>query len=474
MIARVTSVHRHRTAISRAALSYPARQALQDGVVTGKVLDFGSGRGGDSLRLTELGFEVAAWDPHFSPGRPAESDTVLMTYVVNVIEDPAERRAALAEAWRLSRNTLVVSARLIWDKRRVRGTAHEDGIVTSRNTFQHLFSSEELRAFVAEMTGAKVLQASPGVVYAFRDDRERLAFLSRRVARKVDWVQSEDSQTALASLVSFAEDRGRMALLEEMPDDVLHFTQHIRYADLKRAVTRAADPDKTADAQRRSTLNALLLLGMEVFNGRGRFSDLPLSVQADVRSFFQSYREACQRADRLLLKLRDDTYLRGAMRNSPGKLTPTALYVHARATDGMPVVLRLYEHCAAMVAGRPRAWNIIKLAHNGRRVSWLDYPEFDSDPHPRLASSYHVDLFTLKTGYSEYTHSSNRPLLHRKHEFLAAGDPDAAKCRRLTEAEVRAGLYRRPELIGTEQGWEEVLERNGVVLKGHRLVHRTN
>ena len=111
---------------------------------------------------------------------------------------------------------------------------------------------------------------------------------------------------------------------------------------------------------RRTTLNTLLLLGMEVFNGRGPYRGLPLAVQSDVRAFFSSYREACRRADRLLLKLREDDYVRGAMRNSVGKMTPTALYVHRRAVDEMPVVLRLYEHCAAIATGRPSGWNVVK------------------------------------------------------------------------------------------------------------------
>ncbi|MFD2620594.1 hypothetical protein [Streptomyces chumphonensis] len=58
-------------------------------------------------------------------------------------------------------------------------------------------------------------------------------------------------------------------------------------------------------------MNTLLFLAVELFNGRGPFSSLPLSVQLNVRAFFTSYKEACQRADRLLLKLRDDTYIAG-------------------------------------------------------------------------------------------------------------------------------------------------------------------
>jgi hypothetical protein len=61
-------------------------------------------------------------------------------------------------------------------------------------------------------------------------------------------------------------------------------------------------------------------------------------------------------------------------------------------------------------------------------------------------------------------------LLHRKHEFLAPDDPDVPRYRRLTEAEVKAGLYERPHLIGTEDGWEAELARCGRFLRGHRLL----
>uniref|UniRef100_UPI000E25BCA7 DNA phosphorothioation-associated putative methyltransferase n=1 Tax=Nocardiopsis sp. FIRDI 009 TaxID=714197 RepID=UPI000E25BCA7 len=181
----------------------------------------------------------------------------------------------------------------------------------------------------------------------------------------------------------------------------------------------------------------------------------------------------CRRADRLLLKLRDDSYVRAAMRGSrAGKLTPTSLYVHQRAIDQIPTVLRLYEHCAAIAAGRPATWNIVKLQHEGRGVSWLDYLDFDTDPHPRLTSSYTVDLATLRTSFTSYLECEDRPLLHRKQEFLTPEDPDAAKYWRLTRAETRAGLYANPGLIRTEQGWEAELRRCGRQLRGHRLIRR--
>ncbi len=217
-------------------------------------------------------------------------------------------------------------------------------------------------------------------------------------------------------------------------------------------------------------LNVLLLLGIEVFNGRGPLQSLSLPIQADIRAFFESYKEASRRADRLLFKLRDDAYLRNVMRNSVGKLTPTAIYVHHRAVEHMPVLLKLYEHCGAVAVGRPADWDLVKLSHEGRSVSWLGYPDFNRDPHPRLAWSYNVDMRKLEGTYRSYLDSENRPLLHRKHEFLTADDPDSLKYSRLTDQEIRAGLYAEPHLIGNERGWESALSSKGVQLRGHRLI----
>ncbi|MFE7565423.1 DNA phosphorothioation-associated putative methyltransferase [Streptomyces sp. NPDC057539] len=468
---------RRLTAIGRAALSVPARQALADRQLLPErtILDYGCGRGGDVRSLDRLDCRITGWDPYYRPETKLEqADVVLLTYVLNVIEDPAERRHTLMQAWQLASTVLIASARLTWEKSKVRGEKFGDGLLTSRQTFQHLFGASELRNYVEEITGTRCVSAAPGIVYAFKDDTARLSYLAYRIVPDAEWLASEDTASAITALVDHVERRGRPPRVEEMPRAVAELLAHLKPSELKRLIRDSADPEKIAEGGKRTTLNTLLFLAVELFNGRGPFNSLPFSVQLDVRAFFSSYKEACQRSDRLLLKLRDDTYVRGAMNASAvGKLTPTALYVHRRAIDHMPTILRLYEHCASIAAGRPREWTIAKLKHQSRGVSWLDYPEFDKDPHPRLLSSYHVDLQTFETSHMSYADSANRPLLHRKHEFLVQDDPDAPRYRRLTESELKAGLYEYPHMIGTENGWEAELVRCGRKLRGHRLVHRT-
>ncbi|MFI6448832.1 DNA phosphorothioation-associated putative methyltransferase [Kitasatospora sp. NPDC050543] len=474
MVQEGWSSDRRLTAISRSGLSVPARQAVLDEQIRPEysVLDYGCGRGEDVRALQRMGCAAVGWDPFYQPNvRLEPAPVVLLTYVLNVIEDPAERRRTLQHAWELAGTVLVVSARLTWEKSKVNGEQFGDGLLTRRKTFQHLYGASELRAYVEEVTGVRAVSASPGIVYTFKNDTARLSYLARRIIADDQWLASSDTTSAITALIDHVERRGRPPRLEEMPLTTAQLLGHLRPAEIHRLVRASADPTKVEDSAKRSTLNTLLFLAVELFNGRGPFTSLPLTVQLDIRAFFSSYKEACQRADRLLLKLRDDTYIRGAMNaSSVGKLTPTALYVHRRAMERMPTVLRLYEHCASIAAGRPQAWTLAKLFHRGRTVSWLDYPEFDSDPHPRLLTSYQVDLGTLETSHHSYGNRDNRPLLHRKHEFLHPDDPDTAKYRRLTDAEVRAGLYARPHLIGTENGWESELARCGRALRGHRLI----
>ena len=66
-------------------------------------------------------------------------------------------------------------------------------------------------------------------------------------------------------------------------------------------------------------------------------------------------------------------------------------------------------------------------------------PRLRRGPHPRLSSSYSVELKTLKASYRSYEERANRLLLHRKQEFLSPEDPTFPKYQRLTDGEIPAG-----------------------------------
>ena len=153
-----------------------------------------------------------------------------------------------------------------------------------------------------------------------------------------------------------------------------------------------------------------------------------------------------------------------------GKLTPSAIYVHTSTLDNLPPLLRLYEGCAKRYVGRVEEANLIKLHTTEPMISYLSYPEFESDPHPALARSLTVHLQTFRLRERDYRTSKNPPILHRKESFLATEHPLHAKFSRLTGQEESKGLLDETSRIGTRQGWEQRLKDKGVTLRGHRLV----
>ena len=76
----------HLTAKEREGPSFPLKHLLREGLIRGRVLDFGCGFGADVRHLRRRGFDVTGFDPHHAPEKPAgRFDTVLCLYVLNVL-----------------------------------------------------------------------------------------------------------------------------------------------------------------------------------------------------------------------------------------------------------------------------------------------------------------------------------------------------------------------------------------------------
>jgi hypothetical protein len=86
----------HLTAISRKAPSAPAKHLHKAGLLKGRLLDYGYGRGKDADT-----YGMDRYDPHFFPCRPeGKYDTVTCTYVLNVV-DPEDVAYILEDIRRL-------------------------------------------------------------------------------------------------------------------------------------------------------------------------------------------------------------------------------------------------------------------------------------------------------------------------------------------------------------------------------------
>ncbi|NJN30159.1 MAG: DNA phosphorothioation-associated putative methyltransferase [Synechococcales cyanobacterium RM1_1_8] len=197
--ATTPQIDRHRAAIHRNALSKPVRLALEAGLLTPETrfFDYGCGHGGDIKRLSQKGFTSNGWDPYYRPNQPPQAaDIINLGYVINVIEDPQERHQALLQAWSLTNHLLIVSAQVLIDDRSRGLVAYEDGIITSRNTFQKYYEQEELKAYIDQVLAS----AAPA---------EPIALDAIPVALGIYQKSSQCSKHSLAGLVGGVAERDR-------------------------------------------------------------------------------------------------------------------------------------------------------------------------------------------------------------------------------------------------------------------------
>ena len=478
------TVQRHRTAIVRGSLSRPVRLAADLELITEgtSFFDYGCGRGEDVARLAAAGVRAAGWDPHFNPEADKTSaEVVNLGYVINVIADPTERRSVALDAWRYTAKVLVVSARLDAERRSLSaGRAHGDGFLTGHDTFQKFYRQGELRSWLDEVLEVETIAIAPGVFVAFKAEEDANEFLLRTRRRrrlKIRVSRSdriyEEHRESIDALLAFFTERGRLPGRDEcldLQDKLVQAAGSVRRAwRVATAVTPEADWDQVAAERRQDLLVDLALLKL---NRRPTFTALPEATRYDVRGLVGSYKQATMEADRLLYSAGDQEVIsKAADKSSAGKRLPTALYVHESALPNLPHVLRVYEGCARWLVGEVDGANVVKLATDRPKVSYLEYPNFDRDPHPALRRTTFVRIGALDVGERDYSNADNPPILHRKECFVANDYPLRDKFARLTAQEQRFGLLEdEVRELGYLLAWKARLEARGVMLKGHRVV----
>jgi DNA phosphorothioation-associated putative methyltransferase len=476
-----TAIPRHKTAIRRGDYSRPVKCLLRDGLLGKETtfFDYGCGRGEDMELLTAEGVPCGGWDPAYRPGAERRrADIVNLGYVLNVIEDTQERTDTLRRAWELARQVLVVSAQVLVAGRGKEPVEFGDGVLTGRGTFQKLFEQSELKAYLEAQLQAEAIPAGIGTFYLFKDEARQQQFLANRFRRRevlprrrIAELRLEETRQALEPFMEVVAQLGRIP-------DPLEFTGAAalveRFGSLKRAyavLLRITGPEAWEAIARRRREDLLVYLALARFGKRPLRSQLPLTLQRDMKAFFGTYAKACAEADDFLFRAGDATAIDEACTQATtGKLLPDDLYVHRDALDSLEPLLRIYEGCGRAYLGEVEGANIVKIHRRSGKLSYLLYPAFEDDPHPALLRCVRLNLRTRQIDCYDYTPSANPPILHRKETFLAPDDPRREKFARLTAQEEKHGLLGDGRGIGTRDGWGRRLAERGFALKGHRLV----
>lgn len=189
-VAPKQKIHRHKTALVRREISKPVKTLLELGQLRRgeSFFDYGCGHGGDVLAIEKLGHPSTGWDPVHAPKVEKQSaDVVNLGFVLNVIEDPAERVEALLDAWQHTRRALLVSTLIAGQEAYDDVLTFGDGVLTRRDTFQKFFEPAEIQALLEDTLHTEAVPIGLGIYLVFRDTAELHDFLASRARRFIDW-----------------------------------------------------------------------------------------------------------------------------------------------------------------------------------------------------------------------------------------------------------------------------------------------
>ena len=475
-----TTIARHKTAIKRQSFSLPVKCMLRDGLIESKrtFLDYGCGHGQDVAMLSDMDIPSSGWDPvHRPDGDRKPADVVNLGYVINVIEDPQERQQVIRKAWDLCGTVLTVAAQVEFAAPDKIHAFHGDGILTSRGTFQKYYNQYELRDYLQTVLEADALSAAPGVFYIFKNEESKQQFVANKYHRRLTVPQRrmsevlfEQNKDILEPFMAALTQYGRIPGPEELAEAQAIEERLGSLAKAFRLVQKVTDEEPWKQIAQRRTEDLLVYLALARFRRRPPIAKLPLTVQRDIKAFLGSYSAACEKADELLFLAGNAKAIDAACRRAAvGQLVENALTVHESALDSLEPLLRIYEGCARALVGNIEGANLIKLHRFSGKVSYIAYPDFDTDPFPAIALRVKVSLCSLNIDLFDYSKWTDPPLLFRKDEFLPTEHPRKALFTKLSKQMAKAGALPSPEARFSRSQWAEHLRSTGYLLRGHRL-----
>lgn len=440
-------IERHRTALSRAALSMPVRTLLENDILrqNDTYFDYGCGLGDDVAGLVALGYDASGWDPHFAPREPKrEAEVVNLGFVLNVIEDPAERVEVLVDAWSHTRRILAVSTLVTGRENYSQADSFEDGLVTVRNTFQKHFEPGELAGLIEHALHAEPVPVELGLCYVFRDIGDQQDFLSRRTRRVIDWEQIHQRLRLLRPA------RVRASLYErhtELLDDFWRTLLELgrlprpeEYGRIEELRATRLTPNQAArlfvekygeeplnEARQRRREDLLVYLAAGEFQKRRTpFARLSNPLRWDIKAFFGLYAGACDEARELLFASGDSDEIEAAIADldfgwfdaREGHFT-----VHRSLLDRLPAILRIYVECAARLYGDPRQADLIKLHVYSGKLTFLHFDDFEGKTLPELVTRVKIDLRRLFVLVVDHGEGPQHQILFFKERFLGPEHP---------------------------------------------------
>jgi DNA phosphorothioation-associated putative methyltransferase len=219
---------------------------------------------------------------------------------------------------------------------------------------------------------------------------------------------------------------GRPLVDEEVPADLLSDIEQ-QIGSLRRAERLCGtqfDVNELATAGNARKGDLLVYFGLNLFNGRTRYSSLVPELQRDIKVLFGNATSAFEAARAVLFSVGKTEVIEQACRRAAAAgcghlFADHSLQTHSSLINRLPAALRCYVGCAAKLYGDVDAADLVKIHIRSGKLTLLFYNNFDSSPLPKLRERIKINMRSQKINFFDYSRGDEQQLLFMKSKYMA-------------------------------------------------------
>lgn len=491
-------VKRYLTAIDRYSLSVPMQNLARHGFLDGdySILDYGCGKADDLKELQAHELDAVGWDPVYLPdGEKKKSDIINLGFVLNVIEDPNERKDCLKEAALLSNKLLVASVMLENQQTSEVFTSYKDGVLTQRNTFQKYYTQSEFKAYLESVLGKQPIAVGPGVFYIFNDELEEQKYLSNRYRRTTDWVMKTQKQKIIkARKVRLTKLEKHRDVVENYWETVLDMgrmpatTEFERYPIIASVfgsqkkgfeeTIKMYGEDGFVEARKNRIDDLRVYFALSLFEQRKAYKNMPESLQKDIKDFFGKYTDGVLQSKDLLFSVGKPEVIQQACENYHKREKVGFVYenhsyqFHVSEVENLPPELKIYIACASRLYGDVHNADLVKIHFHSGKLTLLSYVDFEKSPLPDLKQRIKINLRTQQISFFDYGDRYPYQPLYLKSKFIRDDFLNYMKQVKFDDKLIDLKLFDLSGFGPSKEELNDILVGNNVSIKNFRLINK--
>jgi DNA phosphorothioation-associated putative methyltransferase len=218
----------------------------------------------------------------------------------------------------------------------------------------------------------------------------------------------------------------------------------------------------------------LVYFGLNLFNGRTRYSTLVPELQRDIKVLFGNATSAFEAARSLLFSVGKteviDEACRRATQAGCGHLFEgRSLQIHSSRINRLPAALRCYVGCAAKLYGDIDTADLVKIHIRSGKLTLLFYDDFQNSPLPHLRERIKINMRAQRIDFFQHSRDRAPELLYLKSRYMTADQEGYDQQKAFDDALLKLGLFDFSDYGPSANEFEATMNAAGYVIHGFEI-----